>query len=239
MFNEKKRIQDELKKSVSDESTCQYVLKALPSNSGRSTIWDKMYFVHERDGEKRVMFNQDGKDYEFVACVDCKTVWSYISTSGTSTLKQHKCPGSATNRAIAGPMREYCTQGKPLTADKKRITLALADFCAQDLRPFNIVKGPGFKNMIQTVLDIAVKHNKRLLVDDLVCEPINVRRNATERASSGRAILQRILEEHLSTGMYVACTLDMWTDDINKVGNSKWHSIRELANLVNRFRSCQ
>lgn len=229
-LDEKKRIQNELKRSVPDESARRYVLME-PSNSNRSAIWKKIHFVHEREEGKRVIFKSDGKDYEFVACVDCKTVWSYTSTSGTNTLKQHKCPAI---KPVMGPMRQYCTLGKPSTGDKKRITLALADFCAQDLRPFNIAKGPGFKNMIQTVLDVAVNHNKRLLADDLLCEPINIRKNAVERAGLGRGILQRILDAHLSTGVYAACTLDMWTDDINKVSNAYGEQLgtREFANFA-------
>jgi Hermes transposase DNA-binding domain len=206
---EKDRLQMELRRKLSDENTRLYELKAIESNSKRPDVWKKFCFVHKRDGNRHVF-----QKSEFVACMACKSVYTFTAATGTSTMSQHKCSSVVPD---AGMMREYCTLGKPSARDKNRVTTALADFCAMDLRPFNIVAGQGFKMLLQTILDVGVIQNKRLVIDDLLVGPNTLSVNVKKRAFSGREKLKSILKTQMSSGVYAACTFGMWTDDVKKV----------------------
>lgn len=241
---EKQRIQHELKRKVQDERERLYVLRPPPSHSTRSDVWHTTHFVHHRsdfeDECNRVTFRTQDRVNEFVACVRCKTVWAHSSTTGTKTLKQHKCPGLvaavAAPTLAASPVHEQATHARQSLDAKERVTDALADFCAQDLQSFTTVAGQGFTHMIQTVLDVAARYNKRLLVEDLLAEPIDVGENVTMRASSGRALLQRMLQAHLSTGVYTACSLDLWNDDVKQIAylSTAVHYVTDRFKLIDR-----
>lgn len=233
---EKQRIQHELKRKVQDERERLYVLRPPPSHSTRSDVWHTTHFVHHRsdfeDECNRVTFRTQDRVNEFVACVRCKTVWAHSPTTGTKTLKQHKCPGLVA--AVVTPTSAASSVHEQDA--KERVTDALADFCAQDLQSFTTVAGQGFTRMIQTVLDVAARYNKRLLVEDLLAEPVDVGENVAMRASSGRALLQRMLQAHLSTGVYTACSLDLWNDDVKQIAylSTTVHYITDRFELADR-----
>ena len=73
------------------------------------------------------------------------------------------------------------------------------------------------KGFVQKTLDIVVASNKRLIVDDLLCQPITTIRNIDICATKGRAIVAKRLQEHIETDVFIANTLDLWTDSIKKV----------------------
>ena len=115
-------------------------------------------------------------------------------------------------------MNLHFRRGKISCAHKQKLTTAIADFCAVDMRPLATVGGSGLKAMMQTALDIAVANPScgRLLVDDFLATPKTIRLNVETRTAAGRKVLQGVLEKHLATGEGNCCTLDLWTDSIRK-----------------------
>ena len=105
----KELIQSELKKKSSSDNPLIYELKPTKSTAARSSVWSKFQVVYEHGGGKVKV----GKS-EFVACVSCKTVYSYTPSLGTSTITQHTCPSE-----VVGSMREFCTKSKPSTKENK------------------------------------------------------------------------------------------------------------------------
>ncbi|BBN19838.1 hypothetical protein Mp_8g14090 [Marchantia polymorpha subsp. ruderalis] len=103
------------------------------------------------------------------------------------------------------------------TSEKKLITVALADMRAVDMRPFYIVKGTGFKNYTQTVLNIGVNSKVGMLVDNILPDPTTISKNVRMRSNAGREILIAALKSHLAEGIWIGDTTDISTDDINKV----------------------
>jgi hypothetical protein len=203
----KEQIQSEFKKKSSGDNPLIYKLKPTKSIAARSSVWSKFQGVYKRDGDKVKV----GKS-EFVACVSCKTVYSYTPSLGTSTITQHTCPSE-----VVGSMREFCTKSKPFTGENKRVTTALVDLCAEDLRLFAIVQGKGFQKFVQVILDIAIAHNKRLDAKELLPDETTIKRNTSDRDVKGRDKLKKILHDHFSIGLYAGFTFDLWTDDIRKV----------------------
>ena len=195
-------IKKELKKTLLNVADRVFSLR---KNHARlnSTLWKTFGIVQ-----------QYGKDCEYAACFNCKKVYTFKKTTGTSTMNDHKCLKG--ERLESRAMNVFATKGVPTTHDKKKMTLAAANFYAIDLRPFESIAGHGLKGLIQTTLDIGVASNKRLMVDDFLCQPITARRNMETRAMKGRAIVVKCLQEHIDTDVSMASTLDLWTDSIKE-----------------------
>ncbi|OAE24427.1 hypothetical protein AXG93_4530s1290 [Marchantia polymorpha subsp. ruderalis] len=95
------------------------------------------------------------------------------SANGTTAMSKHSCPPAETNQV----MTATATRRDATTSEKKLITVALADMCAVDMRPFYIVKGTGFRNYTQTVLNIGVNSKVGMLVDNILPDPTTESRN--------------------------------------------------------------
>ena len=64
-----------------------------------------------------------------------------------------------------------------IPAETKRVvTEALAQMCAKDIRPFEIVKGAGFESFCQTLLDIGRKSKERIDAQFLLPDPTTISR---------------------------------------------------------------
>ena len=98
-----------------------------------------------------------GRKMDYAACKACLTVYTFKLGTGTSSMIRHDCaPQIDTNSRGQGFTIVYFRKGKPSRADKHKLTTAIADFCAVDVRPFAVLSGGGFKAMTQAALDIAV-----------------------------------------------------------------------------------
>jgi hypothetical protein len=169
-----------------------------------------------------VVFAANGQKTDYAACKACLTVYTFKSNTGTSSLIRHVCDPQPLEQQQTsrgqGIMNVHFRRGNASREEKQKLTTAIADFCAVDMRPFAVVGGTGFRVMMQTALDIAVANPScgRLLVDELIASPKTIRLNVETRAAAGRQILSGILEKHLATGEGICCTLDLWTDSVRK-----------------------
>lgn len=109
-------------------------------------------------------------------------------------MSKHSCTPAKTNQV----MTATATRRDATTSKKKLITVALADMCAVDMRPFYIVKCIGFMNYTQTVLNIGVNSKVGMLVDNILPDPTTISRNVQMRSIAGREILTAALKSHLA-----------------------------------------
>ncbi|BBN07431.1 hypothetical protein Mp_4g03790 [Marchantia polymorpha subsp. ruderalis] len=128
-------------------------------------------------------------------------------------MSKHSYPPAETNQV----MTATATRRDATTSEKKLISVALADMCAVDMRPFYIVKGTGFRNYTQTVLNIGLNSKVGMLVDNILPDPTTINGNVQMRSNAGREILTAALKAHLAQGIRIGNTTDIWIDDINKV----------------------
>lgn len=102
-----------------------------------------MFSLRKNHGQNQALWKrfgimqQRGKDCQFTACFSCKKVCTFKKTTSTSTIAKHKCP----EEPQSGTMSVFATNGVANTTDKKKVTLAAANFYAIDLRPFESVAG--------------------------------------------------------------------------------------------------
>lgn len=88
-------------------------------------------------------------------------------------MSRHSSPLAESNQGMTTmAMRRDAT-----TIEKKLIIAVLADMCAVDMHSFHIVKGSGFKNYTQTILNIGVNSKIDMSVDNILSNPITISRN--------------------------------------------------------------
>ena len=120
-------IEKELKKTSPNDADRVFLLRK--NHAGLNfALWKKIGIVQ-----------QHGKEREYATCFSCKKVYTFKKITGTSTTSDHKCP--KVERSGSGAMIVFVTKGIPTTHDKKTMTLAAANICAIDLRPFESIAG--------------------------------------------------------------------------------------------------
>lgn len=200
MTEEKKLI---LKKIKSGE----LFLKRFDAKEKKSEIWSCFCLV----------VNTDGKSQNFVQCEKCKLLFKYESSkTGTSHLKRHKCYDKLddSQRKIS----EFSQIKQPVVFSAKIKEQLIKDsifFCSKDIRPFEIIKGLGFKKLCQSLIQIGAQYGN-IKVDDILPHPTTISRHLIETAE---CIRQKLLPE-ISAVMELgicAATTDMWTDDYKKI----------------------
>lgn len=204
-----KAVKDEVVAELRKESG-KYCLKS--NVKGRAQIWKSFSYVIVKDTGKKFVTGENDI-YNCVACNACLTVHLYKAANGTAALTKHSCPKMTTNQSLTA----LVTRCDPNPWEKKSITGALADMCAVDMRPFDIVKGKGFREFSQKLLNIGVNSKRGISIDKLFPAPITVSRNIERRSKSGRDVLTAVLVQHLDDGIGIGSTTDIWTDDVNKV----------------------
>ncbi|BBN02288.1 hypothetical protein Mp_2g14090 [Marchantia polymorpha subsp. ruderalis] len=204
----------------------------VKNRKARAGVWTSFSFVAIKETGEHLCYS----DNFFVCCNKCLTVYQYRSANGTTAMSKHSCPPAETNQV----MTATATRRDATTSEKKLITVALADMCAVDMRPFYIVKGTGFRNYTQTVLNIGVNSKVGMLVDNILPDPTTISRNVQMRSNAGREILTAALKAHLAEGIQIGSTTDIWTDDINKVSflSVTVHFIDDEFTLHHRTLAC-
>lgn len=99
---------------------------------------------------------------------------------------------------------------------KKLMTKKLVEFCAKDMRPFEIVEGEGFRQLVQFIWSVGAMHGNEITnVTSILPHPTTVSRNV---ATIKEDMMKRVVPEiknSMEAGECSAST-DMWTDDHKK-----------------------
>lgn len=99
---------------------------------------------------------------------------------------------------------------------KKLMTRKLVEFCAKDMRPFEIVQGEGFRHLAQFIWSMGAIHGNR--ITDVTCilpHPTTISRNVAAIKEEMLEKLIPVLEDSIEAGQCSAST-DMWTDNHKK-----------------------
>lgn len=160
---------------------------------------------------------QHGKDCEYEACFSCNKIYTFKKTMGINTMNNHKCIQFESRDSQA--MSLFATKCISTTHENKKMRLAIANFCAIDLRSFEYLARHGLKELLQTTLDIGVASNKRLMVDALLFQPVTAKRNIETRAMKGRDIVAKTFKKHIDTDVFMTRIIDLWTENIKNVTN--------------------
>ena len=205
-------IRKELQKVVTKDDPQRYYLAKEKVSTAK--CWNTFQHVMDVDTKQRLLLG----DYNFVACQDCLTVYTFSSKSGTSTLNRHACTMPiAGDTTQAGSIRAFLgATAKVKTSDKVKVIKALAKMAACDLAPFSQVEDAGFREFASVMLNIGVTLNKPALIDDLLPTRNTVTSHVIQDATKIRDILRTVCEKHFQSQVAAAFTTDLWTDAIKK-----------------------
>jgi len=115
--------------------------EAIPNAKGtKSEVWSTFYILRELR-QKKIL--------NFAECQKCATVRFYLIGQSTTSLKRHfdKCSKNTT------------PQSRVVTLHmKSEFKDVLIDLCVGDIRPFSLVEGDNFCQVVQKVIDLGAKH---------------------------------------------------------------------------------
>jgi len=141
-------------------------------------LWERMGQVVVKATGQRVCFDVlvelDGKARTkrmyVVACMKptCFTIYVYNSHDGTSSMSAHTCSRVVVVASFGNLHVWAIKKGVPTDHAKASMTNSLVNMCAYDIRPFAVVEGTGFHDVIMTALDIGFASKTSLLIDDLL-----------------------------------------------------------------------
>uniref|UniRef100_A0A3B3H584 HAT C-terminal dimerisation domain-containing protein n=1 Tax=Oryzias latipes TaxID=8090 RepID=A0A3B3H584_ORYLA len=103
----------------------------------------------------------------------------------------------------------------PLRA-KQAITDKCVDFCCQNLRPFSVVSGEGFKSLAQELINVGSTFG-RVPVDSVLPHYTTVSKACAKKAEVKRSLLIEWVKNALAGGWDIAMSINMWTDDYRKM----------------------
>jgi len=238
---------DDFKREISAELLCdpskfyvgKYSKAAAPS---KSPLWTRFGPIIADSDSSPVLFHKSATSrVKMVACVDCLTVYAYSSVTGTSTLNKHTCPNSVVVAGGSHGIEQFCRpKVMPSIGQKLRMKNALADFCAEDIRPFHIVGGDGFLGAMQTAYDIGAATKQPMDIRTLVCVPRTVKVATRERYIKLKETVKKVLNIHFKDKLSAGATTDIWTDSVNNISymSVTLHDIDSNFHLHARTVSC-
>lgn len=116
---------------------------------GRGELWNS---YQEIINEKNELTN-------FIQCRRCKRIDEYESLKGTKNLSQHAKACSALGNCSLDSFVEK--KNIEITKDEKTsLTGVVAEFCYRDMRPFAVVSGAGFIQLLATISCLTAKYGK-------------------------------------------------------------------------------
>lgn len=101
-----------------------------------------------------------------------------------------------------------------INKEKKILTEKIVEFCALDVRPFEIIKGKGFINLAQHFISVGAEHGV-VDVSNVLPHPTTISRNVSDVKIKKHAELFPIIEKAMQNGE-CAATSDGWCDDHKK-----------------------
>lgn len=178
--------------------------KLVRKSDAKSAVWDKFDLVVDSATLAPV---------GYVRCMACQAFLVYDSSkSGTSHLQRHPCKAVDPEKASITKFLKRTSALVPPNV-KQSLSHCIARFCAQDLRPDDIVSGNSFAKL--ALMNIGARHGP-LDAANILPHRTTVARKVEELAANVRC---QLMPEILSAMNESRCaiTTDMWTDDYRKI----------------------
>jgi len=112
----------------------EYVIR----NNGpgkKSGVWEAFGIIYDRNNVK----------LNYAACKSCNKVYTFKTSTGTTTISKHKCPIPASEVVTA---KVFFKKHIVTKQEKETMTAVAADYCTTDMRPFESLNGLGLKVLI-------------------------------------------------------------------------------------------
>lgn len=159
---------------------------------------------------RRVEIDKQVTDY--VVCLTCndKYLIRYVTTKGASNINKHLELYNKDNQPRHGSKQlelEKIMYQKVKLVDKQAIADATAICCAVDFRPFTIIEGEGFRELVQEIIKITSKRGL-IKAEDLLPSAETVRNHTVTLYDQ---IKTKLIDDVKSIES-VNCTTDHWME---------------------------
>jgi Hermes transposase DNA-binding domain/BED zinc finger len=210
MSDSKKDMEQKKKEVIEKLKNGEFTAHAEPPLSSHGSFWKHLL---------RIKCCSNNEYEPFVQCNICREILSYSMPNGTSTISYHvkNCVDKSNKLKNNKTLDNYLSKPKEVTVtgdDKRSITIACAKFCSFDIRPFNIVKGPGFAYLCQSLLDLGYQYGTAKLgtpsASSLLPDPTNVSRTISRISEEYRERLKGILKNDLQNVKLIGVSTDYW-----------------------------
>ena len=165
--------------------------------------------------------NDTGTFEPFVQCSLCDQVLSYDSKNGTRSLSHHaqSCSKKTAASKSTLSIEKYMKKNVIISPeDKQMITLACSKYCAFDMRSFNSVKGDGFRQLCQELINVGYKYGglKAQIpsAESILPDPTNISRRIQHLSAEYRVKLINIFKEDLKHVKLLGISSDYWKNSL-------------------------
>jgi hypothetical protein len=210
MSDSKKDVEQKKKEVLTKLKNGELIAKAEAPPSSHGSFWEYLL---------RIKCSNDVVYQPFVQCRLCNDILTYSILNGTSTISYHvkNCLDKSKKSKKNKTLDSYFTKPAEVNVtfdDKRSITIACAKLCSFDIRPFNIVKGPGFTYLCQSLIDLGYRYGTAKLgapsASLLLPDPTNISRTVSQIADEYREKLKDILKNDLQCVKLVGVSTDYW-----------------------------
>lgn len=158
-----------------EKSSLEHLISVKDDKIGYLTVVTRSTEIASR--YKRVSFNDDLT--QFISCSSCGSLVTYTNNTKSANRHMQECK---TDKEHVGKITSHVI--KRLTKEQKSdLSIAAANVCINDLRPFNLFGGEFFIKYCQKLIDLAANHGR---FDYQSCGPekTTVKNYVTKQAES-------------------------------------------------------
>ncbi|CAF0981740.1 unnamed protein product [Rotaria sordida] len=209
MSNSKQDIERKKKQVIEKLKTGEFIAILEPPSSSHGSFWQHLLRIKCLNNEYQ----------PFVQCQLCYEILSYSISNGTSTISYHvkNCLNKSSVLKSNKTIDSYVSKNTEVNVtvdDKRSITVACAKFCSFDMRPFSIVKGQGFTNLCQNLINIGYQYGTTKSgppsASSVLPDPTNVSRTVSQISEEYREQLKNILKVDLQGVKLIGISTDYW-----------------------------
>lgn len=147
---------------------------------GKSAIWSCLQKIR----------NDQNEIVPFLHCKKCAKILKYPTNSTTSNFLKHKCVKLMQQENTNSTSKKFKSIDESW---KNECAKKMVNFCAADLRSFNVVNGNGFKALAKFLLETGEKFGSNINLEEFLPHATTISRKTFITAEEERMKLLHIL----------------------------------------------
>ncbi|CAF4530762.1 unnamed protein product [Rotaria sp. Silwood2] len=180
----------------------------------------------------------------FISCLKCHCILAWKPNDGTNVMDKHNkaCRqqqfSSSSQSSIDLFYPKNINVSKTLiNSTKRKIIHSLAECCALDSLPFTLIRGGGFKELIEVLIKTGHQLGSAISIDDLIPNSTTISREIDKIYT----LRKEQLISYLATINNFVITVDFWTEQKTKVhyGGVTLHTYSEQHGLLVFVLACK
>ncbi|KAL0174601.1 hypothetical protein M9458_030569 [Cirrhinus mrigala] len=137
--------------------------------------------------------------------------------TGNSALQRHVDRGCKSPGLLQPSITTFTSTSRKIPQQaKQKLTEKCVEYCCKDIRPFRSIKGGGFVELAQQLINVGATYGS-VAAQDVLPDPTTVSKRCRELATEKRKKLVEQLNDVLTEVNSIGMTTDIWTEDYHKL----------------------